>query len=49
MRDVHFADEAILVHAFALLSLGVPWNLGPHLLDILEDHVAMPVKGLDAG
>lgn len=43
---VHLADETVLVHALALGALGL---LGPHLLDILEDHVAVSVKGLDAG
>lgn len=45
----HFADETILVHALANLSLGVLGVLCPHLLDILQDHVTMPVKSLDTG
>lgn len=42
----HLADETVLVHALALGTLGL---LGPHLLDILEDHVAVSVKSLDTG
>lgn len=44
--NVHLADEAILVHSLARATLGL---LGPHLLHVLEDHVAVSVKGLDAG
>lgn len=43
---VHFADETVLVHALALGTLRL---LGPHLLNILEDHVAVSVKSLDTG
>ena len=45
-KHLHLADEAILVHALALAALGL---LGPHLLHVLEDHVAVSVKGLDTG
>ena len=45
----HLANEAVLVHPLALLALCVPGKFGPHLLDILEHHVAMSVKGLDTG
>lgn len=30
--DIHLADEAIFIHAFALATLGL---LSPHLLDVL--------------
>lgn len=43
---VHLADETVLVHALALGTLGL---LGPHLLNILENHVAVSVKSLDTG
>jgi len=43
---VHLANEAILVHALALATLGL---LGPHLLHVLEHHVAVSVKCLDTG
>lgn len=42
--NAHLADKAILVHALALAPLGL---LGPDLLDVLEDHVAVAVEGLD--
>jgi hypothetical protein len=45
MQHSHLADEAILIHALALGALG---PFCPHLLDVLEHHVAVPVKGLDA-
>lgn len=45
-RDVHLAHETILVHTLPLAALGL---LSPHLLDILQHHVAVSVKGLDAG
>lgn len=44
MVHVHLADEAVLVHALALDTLGV---LGPHLLDVLENHVEVAIKSLD--
>ena len=45
-KHLHLADEAILVNALALAALGL---LGPHLLHVLEDHVAVSVKCLDTG
>ena len=48
ISNAQLADEAILVHGPAFLARRQPRRLRPHLLDILEDHVAVPVKGLDA-
>jgi hypothetical protein len=45
---VHFADEPILVDGSALFALSIPRCLGPHLLDVLQHHVAMSVKRLDS-
>lgn len=42
----HLADETVLVHALALGTLGL---LGPHLLNVLENHVTVSVKSLDTG
>jgi len=39
----HFADEAVLIDRLLILAC---WQLGPHLLDILKNHVAVAVKGL---
>ena len=47
-KHKHLADEAVLVDGPALLAVGEPGGLGPHLLDVLEDHVAVAVEGLDA-
>lgn len=47
--DTHFADESVLVDGSALLPVGKPRRLRPHLLDIFQHHVAMSVKSLDAG
>lgn len=45
----HLRDEAVLVHRLhLLLALAGTRHLSPHLLDVLQDHVAMPVKGFDA-
>lgn len=44
-EDIHLADEPVLVDTLALAALGL---LRPHLLDVLEDHVAVAVEGLDA-
>lgn len=46
-KDVHLANKAVLVHWPALLAVGQPRRLSPHLLDVLEHHVAVSVKGLD--
>ena len=43
---IHLAHEAILVHTLALVALGL---LGPHILHVLQHHVAVSVKGLDTG
>jgi hypothetical protein len=42
----HLADESVLVHTLALVALGL---LGPHLLYVLQHHVAVSVKSLDTG
>lgn len=44
--EEHLADEAILVNTLAVTTLGL---LGPHLLDVLQNHVAVAVEGLDTG
>lgn len=41
----HLANEAILVNTLTLASLGL---LGPHFLYVLQNHVAVSVKGLNA-
>jgi hypothetical protein len=43
--DSHLADEAILVDTLALATLGL---LRPHLLDVLQHHVAVAVESLHA-
>jgi hypothetical protein len=43
-----FADETVAVDRLALLSIRIPGRLAPHLLDVLQHHVAVAVKGLDA-
>ena len=43
-----FADEAVAVDGLALLAVRVPGHLAPHLLDVLQDHVAVAIEGLDA-
>lgn len=43
----HLANETVLVDRSPLLSRAVSWSLGPHLLHILQHHVAMSVEGLD--
>ena len=45
----HFADETILVDTSSLLSLAISGKLCPHLLDVLEDHVAVSVECFYAG
>lgn len=42
-----FADEAVAVDRLALLSVCVPGSLAPHLLHILQNHVAVAVESLD--
>ena len=45
-RNLHLAHEAILVNTLALAVLRL---LGPHLLHVLENHVAVTVERLDTG
>ena len=49
MGNTHLADKAVLIDGPPLLAVGQPRGLGPHLLHVLEDHVAVAVEGLDAG
>ena len=42
-----FADEAVAVDGLALLSIRVPGRLAPHFLDVLQNHVAVTIEGLD--
>jgi hypothetical protein len=44
----HLADKAVLVHLPTLLSIRKTGSLSPHLLCVLQDHVAVPIEGLDA-
>jgi len=45
--EEHLADEAVFVDGFGLLlSLPCLWVFGPHFLHVLEDHIAVAVKGL---
>lgn len=46
--DVHFANKPVLVDGPSLFPARQLGRLGPHLLYVLEDHVAVAVKGLDA-
>lgn len=42
---VHLADKAVLVDTLALATLGL---FRPHLLDVLQHHVAVAIEGLDS-
>jgi hypothetical protein len=42
--NLHLADKPVLVNSPALAALRL---LSPHLFDILQDHVAVTVEGLD--
>ena len=44
----HLADKPVLVHGLPLLATRRPRRLAPHLLHVLEHHVAVAVEGLDA-
>lgn len=45
----HLADKSVLVDRFRLfLAFTGLREFGPHLLHVLEDHVAMPVERLHA-
>lgn len=49
IKNAQLADETILVDRLALLAVGEFGSLGPHLLDVLENHVHVSIEGLDAG
>jgi len=42
----HLTDEPILIDRPSLLPIGLSRNLSPHLLNVFENHVAMPVECL---
>ena len=46
--EEEFADEAVAVDGLALLAVRIPGDLAPHLLDVLQDHVAVAIEGFDA-
>ena len=46
--NLHLADKSVFVYRPTLLPSRRLRRLCPHLLDILEHHVAMPIKGFDA-
>lgn len=48
-QGVHLADEAVLVDLAPRLAIGEARCLCPHLLRVLQNHVAVSVEGLDAG
>lgn len=43
-ENVHLANKTVLVDRPALLPARQLGRLGPHLLDVFEHHVAVPVK-----
>eukprot|EP00321_Phaeocystis_globosa_P019467 CAMPEP_0118818096 /NCGR_PEP_ID=MMETSP1162-20130426/5877_1 /TAXON_ID=33656 /ORGANISM="Phaeocystis Sp, Strain CCMP2710" /LENGTH=130 /DNA_ID=CAMNT_0006748249 /DNA_START=206 /DNA_END=595 /DNA_ORIENTATION=- len=43
----HLADESVLVHGLGLLGRAPLGRLRPHLLDVLQDHVAVAVERFD--
>lgn len=45
----HLANKPILVQRSPLLPARQSWRLRPHLLHILQHHIAMPIERLDAG
>jgi hypothetical protein len=47
-RYSHLANEPILVYRSSLLASTRSWGLGPHLLHVLQDHIAMPIECLHA-
>lgn len=47
MRNSHLANKPVLVHRPALLAGACPRRLCPHLLDILQHHVAVAIESLD--
>ena len=47
--EEHILDEPVLVDGFGLLlALALLGHLGPHLLHILQHHVAVAIERLDA-
>jgi len=48
LSQVHLADKSIFVDRFCLLALATFWCFCPHLLHILQYHIAMPVESFDA-
>lgn len=44
--EKHLADETVLVDWSSLLSIRQSRDLSPHLLHVLQDHVAMSVESL---
>lgn len=45
---LHLTNEAILIDRPPLLPARRPRRLRPHLLDVLEHHIAVAIEGLDA-
>lgn len=47
-RYSHLTNKSILINWSSLLSSRQPWDFRPHLLHILQHHVAMSIKRLDS-
>lgn len=43
---LHLANEPILINRSPLLAITLPRRLRPHLLHVLQNHIAMPIKRL---
>lgn len=45
--SIHLRDKPILINRSPLLAVRLPRRLRPHLLDVLQHHVAVTIKRLD--
>lgn len=45
----HFGNETTFVLPFRLVSFARPGILDPHFSNVVKDHIAVTIKGLDVG
>ena len=48
-KDSHLTNKPILINCPSRFPLGKPRSLRPHLLDVLEKHIAMAIERFDTG
>ena len=47
-NNTHLANKSVFIDWSSLFTTRYPWDFCPHFLDILQNHITMPVEGFDS-